>query len=178
MKNNIYIETEKERLRTAERIVRSIRSNYMDEGMQDEDITVKTILHKSADKQKVYGYSCFQTLIDETVLKDNANYIKELLQKEKIEMAESGLIPKIAYSDYVEYDEEGNEIKSDTQTKLLNLTFILELNDGDYEKIEEPLSLSEEDGMRNLKSARELNKADREEDSTREDLYRPGRRHL
>lgn len=175
MKNDLIIETDKERLRTAERIIRNIRNEYMDEGMQDEDIEIKTNSIRSADKEKIYGYSSFQTIIDETVLNDNVNYIKEILQKVKFEIAENNLIPKCAYKDYREYDEDGNEIEPEyTQTKLLLLTFILELNDGDYEKINEPVTLLEEHGMRDNKTAMELNIEDKEEDS-RISLYRPGR---
>lgn len=151
---------QKKKLYIARKIITEMVDNYYPESMR-EDIEIKTESKKEIDNN-LKGYAFYQLVVDETVCDDSLQSIIDNVQQEKMKIALSGLIPKLVYGEYIANDPKERE---EAKTKLMAIRFVLELNDGDYDRLSNVLSDAEEEGMRTQPSASELTIREREEEA-------------
>ena len=117
------------------------------------------------------GYASIDFYVDVDKQKELIEEIKELYNKERNSIADSGLYPGIDICDYEERDES-NQFVKDPNIKVIRFT--LGLHEEDYQEIAHPLSQTEDDEMRNQTSARNLTKEDDYEVETRREAIKPG----
>ena len=127
----------------AESILRKIvRDNYP-ESLRNE-IEIKSEMKEEIDKSQK-GYAYYQLVVDETISKDTIQSMIDVAKKEKMMIAKAGLLPELVYGEYIANDPTE---RSEAKTKLIAIRLVLELNEGDYDRLANVLSDAEEEGMR------------------------------
>ena len=150
---------QKRQIDVAKELITRMVDKYYPKSLR-ADINIESETKTEIDKS-VKGYAYYQLVVDETVFDNSVKSILSNIQKEKMNIAQSGLIPKLVYGEYVANDPQERD---EAKTKLIAIRFILELNDGDYERLSNVLSDDEEEGMRTQPRADELTRRERREE--------------